>query len=141
MPVLDTDILTILQRRSEPQHARVVERLRSLSQPARIYVTIVSFEEQLRGWLEYVKRAKSAQLPRAYEKLAQLNDDFSRRALLLFTDDAARIYRHLLEAKTKVGKMDLRIAATVLAHDETLITANIRDFRRIPNLRVEDWTR
>ena len=35
--------------------------------------------------------------------------------------------------------MDLRIACIVLAHNATLLTANLRDFRKIPDLRVEDW--
>lgn len=34
---------------------------------------------------------------------------------------------------------DLLIAATALEHDLTLVTRNIRHFRRIPSLRVENW--
>jgi predicted nucleic acid-binding protein len=36
--------------------------------------------------------------------------------------------------------MDLRIAAIVLEHGATLTTGNVRDFQRIPNLMIEDWT-
>lgn len=36
--------------------------------------------------------------------------------------------------------MDLRIAAVALTNDATLITGNLSDFRRVPGLRVEDWT-
>jgi tRNA(fMet)-specific endonuclease VapC len=38
-----------------------------------------------------------------------------------------------------VGPNDLVVAATALAHDATLITANDREFSRIPDLRVENW--
>ncbi len=33
-----------------------------------------------------------------------------------------------------------RIAAVVLEDGGTLVTRNLRDFRRIPNLAIEDWT-
>lgn len=41
---------------------------------------------------------------------------------------------HLLD-----GGNDLMIAAIALAHDLTLVTHNGDEFRRVPNLKVEDW--
>ena len=38
-----------------------------------------------------------------------------------------------------VGAVDLMIAAVALVHDLTLVTHNVADFSRIPNLRVVDW--
>ena len=36
--------------------------------------------------------------------------------------------------------MDLRIASIVIASKATfLLSRNLRDFQRIPNLNVEDW--
>ena len=35
--------------------------------------------------------------------------------------------------------MDLRIAAITLENSGVLVTRNLRDFQRIPNLVVEDW--
>jgi tRNA(fMet)-specific endonuclease VapC len=43
--------------------------------------------------------------------------------------------------KIKVRKMDLRIAATVLDRDGVLVTHNGRDFRQVPGLRIEDWSK
>jgi tRNA(fMet)-specific endonuclease VapC len=37
--------------------------------------------------------------------------------------------------------MDLRIAAIALANDALLLSANQRDFGKVPRLRVEDWLR
>jgi tRNA(fMet)-specific endonuclease VapC len=60
---------------------------------------------------------------------------------LPFDDAAAIAYEHLLRKRTEVGAMDLKIAAIARATDELLISANLRHFRKIPGLTVEDWTR
>jgi tRNA(fMet)-specific endonuclease VapC len=38
-----------------------------------------------------------------------------------------------------IGPMDTLIAGIAIAHGGTLITHNIREFRRVRGLRVEDW--
>ena len=38
-----------------------------------------------------------------------------------------------------IGSMDLLIAAHALSLDVRLITRNIREFGRVPGLRIEDW--
>ena len=42
--------------------------------------------------------------------------------------------------RVRIGTMDLKIAAIVLAHDATLLSRNLSDFRKVPGLKVEDWT-
>ena len=140
MPVLDTDILSIIQARREPQYSRIVRRLNALPLGTPVYVTIVSFEEQLRGWLEYVKRATVDQLPNAYAALGALNRDYNTRAVLPFDDRAALRLKQLQAARSRIGAMDLRIAAITLANSQMLISANLKDFRRVPGLAVEDWS-
>jgi len=39
-----------------------------------------------------------------------------------------------------IGERDLFIAATALAHGYGVVTANVREFSRVPGLAVEDWT-
>lgn len=41
--------------------------------------------------------------------------------------------------RVRIGTMDLRIASIVLAHHATLLSRNLRDFRLVPGLRVENW--
>lgn len=49
--------------------------------------------------------------------------------------------RDQLERQGKViGGNDLMIAAIALAHDLVVVTNNCEEFKRIPGLRVEDWT-
>lgn len=51
----------------------------------------------------------------------------------------AAIRAHLEREGTPIGGNDLFIAAHALALDLTLVTDNIREFSRVPNLRVENW--
>jgi tRNA(fMet)-specific endonuclease VapC len=47
----------------------------------------------------------------------------------------------LEHAGTPIGPLDLMIGAHALALKATLVTSDVREFRRIPGLAVEDWTR
>lgn len=51
----------------------------------------------------------------------------------------AEMRAYLERAGTPIGPYDLLIAAHALALDLTLVTDNIREFSRVPNLRVENW--
>lgn len=50
-----------------------------------------------------------------------------------------RLRAELERRGTPIGANDMLIAAHALALDCTLVTANEREFRRVPNLRVENW--
>jgi tRNA(fMet)-specific endonuclease VapC len=49
-------------------------------------------------------------------------------------------FQEFKRAKLKVGTLDLRIASIVLAREATLVSRNLRDFKRVPRLTVEDWS-
>lgn len=51
----------------------------------------------------------------------------------------ASIRTELERAGTLIGGNDLLIAAHALALDLTVVTANVAEFARVPNLRVENW--
>jgi tRNA(fMet)-specific endonuclease VapC len=40
---------------------------------------------------------------------------------------------------TPIGPFDVLIAGQALARNLTLVTKNVREFRRVPDLSVEDW--
>jgi tRNA(fMet)-specific endonuclease VapC len=40
-----------------------------------------------------------------------------------------------------IGDRDLMLAAIALANGFTVVTSKLREFRRVPGLGVEDWTR
>lgn len=48
--------------------------------------------------------------------------------------------RHELETRgVIIGPHDLQIAATALLHGLTLVTHNMSEFSRVPELKLEDW--
>lgn len=94
----------------------------------------------MRGWLSYIaaSRATSRQVE-GYARLHSLLLAYRDRALLDFEEESARRFERLRRS-VRIGTMDLKIAAICLVHDATLISRNLRDFRKVPGLRVEDWT-
>ena len=139
MVVLDTDVLSLLQRRQVALYTRLAARIASADEE--IYVTIVSFEEQMRGWLASAAKARTPE--RYATELRRLNEmrlDFEDRAVLPFDDLPVAEFKRLKQLKVQIGTMDLRIASIVLANGATLISRNLRDYRQVPGLQVEDWT-
>lgn len=67
----------------------------------------------------------------------------SRFVSLPFEDEAAllagQIRAALASAGTPIGSYDLQIAAIALSNNLTLVTHNIREFRRVDQLKIEDW--
>jgi tRNA(fMet)-specific endonuclease VapC len=60
-------------------------------------------------------------------------------------DDAAsdkygEIRAHLERTGQSIGPNDMFIAAIALVHQLVLVTNNLREFTRVPNLTCEDWT-
>jgi tRNA(fMet)-specific endonuclease VapC len=116
-------------------------RLDRLS-PDDVATSIVSFHEQVQGWQAYVQRARTPeQVVRAYGKLEALWRWFLKMNVLSFGPAAQRRYSDLRPQCRRVNTMDLRIACVALATGSTLLTRNQRDFRQVPGLVVEDWSR
>jgi tRNA(fMet)-specific endonuclease VapC len=134
--ILDTDHISLLQR----NHPNVKQRLTSRD-PNKIFVTVITFEEQMRGRLNQVKQAKSQEaLISAYNALRETIEDYKRLNLLDFDKDAYSCHMNLLHQKIRIGSQDLRIAAIALSVDGIVVTRNQKDFEKVPNLKIEDWT-
>lgn len=140
MIVLDTDHLTFLERREGGPSHRLRARLDKLPLDD-VATTIVNYGEQTRGWMSELARSRSqAQQIAAYRRLSDQLRNYCRLHVLDFGDEAAVELQRLRSQRIRIGTMDLKIAAVVLAHDATLLSRNLVDFRRVPGLKVEDWT-
>jgi tRNA(fMet)-specific endonuclease VapC len=141
LPVLlDTDHLSVLQWEEQPACNRLLERLDRLA-PDDIATSIISIHEQAQGSLAYINRARKAeQIVRGYDKLEAIWRWFLRMHVLSFTGAAQARFAGLKSRCPRLKTMDLRIASIALVSDSTLLSRNLRDFRQVPGLSVEDWT-
>jgi tRNA(fMet)-specific endonuclease VapC len=137
--ILDTDHINILQNKHSDQWFALTARM-AASFDQDFVTTVVTLEEQLRGWLALIHRSHDANRQVSpYTKLNGVVDYFGRWTRLAFDDAAAGLFKDLRRGKIRVATMDLKIAAIALVHNSLLLSANLRDFEQVPNLRVEDW--
>jgi tRNA(fMet)-specific endonuclease VapC len=138
MIILDSDHLTILQIAEGVRYANLLERLILSSEP--LTTTIVNVEEQMRGWLKSIAKEKQAKRQvRAYRELEGLFTRFAKFSITPFDDAAANKFDELRSQKVRIGTMDLKTASIAIVQNALLLTANKRDFEKVPGLRFENW--
>ncbi len=103
--------------------------------PGDIGISSITVSELLYGVAKSVQTGRNQA---ALEKFLMPLD------ILPYNEDAARHYgltrAHLESQGTPIGPMDLMIAAHALSLNLTIVTNNVREFTRVPGLKVEDWT-
>jgi tRNA(fMet)-specific endonuclease VapC len=136
MFVLDTDTLTHLLH-GRPQ---VVERVAQSAD--QVVITEASRIEQLRGRFDAVFNAENAEtLLRARQRLLQTEDALSRLLILPIDEAAAAEFERLIATKglRRLGRGDLLVASIALARKATVVTRNLRDYQKVPGLKLENW--
>lgn len=131
MYCFDTDVISATMRRQPP--LRLIRRI-ALVPAKEHHTTAISVGELLYGAVR-ASRRELAEWVRTRVTGAMV--------VLPFDAEAAAVYGWLraeLEATCQpLAEPDLRIAATALAADLTLVTGNSGHFDRVPGLRVENW--
>lgn len=137
--LMDTDHVSLIDR-AGPESARILARIAALP-PYSVAVSIISYEEQMRGWMAEIARMQSVdrQLD-AYSRLDRMREYYCFTPVLAFDEEAIIQFQSLWLRRLRVGTMDLKIAATALANTATLITRNSSDFGKVSGLTVEDWS-
>jgi len=130
--LLDTNIVIYIRRKRPPE---VLRRFTRLS-PGEAALSVVTYGELLYG-VERVQNKAGAR--------AMLQEFVSLVPVLPLPRGAGEAYgkvRALLSSKGQViGNNDLWIAAHALAADLVLATNNVREFSRVPELRIENWAK
>lgn len=140
MILLDTDHISHLQHPASERGRRLISRLEAVPGSEVVGVAIVTIEEQMRGWLAVIARERNAtRQVIGYRELGRLFDFYQEFEVVPFDEAAAQQFDTLRGQRLRLGSMDLKIAAIALIHAALLLSANLRDFERVPGLRVENW--
>ena len=54
-------------------------------------------------------------------------------------DHCGQVRAYLEKKGTPIGSLDTMIAAIALSLDLLLVTNNVKEFSRVPHLKIEDW--
>jgi tRNA(fMet)-specific endonuclease VapC len=138
--LLDTDHISFLQRRSGSEFTCLLVRMGQYS-PRDFALSIVSFHEQSLGAHSFINRARtSVDVIRGYTLLSETLQGFASASVLPFDAGATAVFDELREKRVRVSTMDLRIAAIAISRNLVLLTRNMSDFSKVPNLAMQDWT-
>ena len=140
MYIFDTDHLSFIQRNGQ-EGKQILAKLATINEPT-VAVTIVTYEEQVRGRLNFLSKAKTLnEQIFAYQGLQQLILNYQSIAIIPFDHAAALEHQRLRKAYPRLGNMDLKIAAITLINNATLLTRNKSDFGQVIELQIEDWSK
>ncbi len=103
-------------------------------------VTVVTVEEQMRGWLAEFRRHNDPHRQISpYAKFQRQVEAFADWTVLPWEADCAELFLDFRRQRLRIGSLDLKIGCIVIVHDATLLTRNARDFAEAPSLRFENW--
>lgn len=127
----DTDVLSATIRPTPPLH--LIRRLATVA-PQEQVTTSITVGELIYG----ARRVGREHFSRRVEQIVHRT-----QIVLAFDMTAARTFGVLkatLERRgTPLAEPDLRIASIALSRGLILVTRNVRHFRRVPELTVENW--
>jgi len=133
--LLDTDSASLAFGGNE----RVRSRIRRASG---VHLSSIAAEERVRGALSLIHRSRDTPgLPAAQDFLTRLLYDISDYRIHVYNEQAVRIYASFPAGVKRIGSQDCRIAASAIAAGWIVVTANQKDFSRIPGVQFEDWSR
>jgi len=130
--MLDTNILIYLIKN---RPAAVVKRVNRLREADNLYMSFFTYAELLKGALRSTRQAEVQQQLGALIRQIPVLDQGSQSLCEHYASHSNR----LKEAGTPIGGNDLWIACHALAEECVLVTNNLREFKRIKGLKLENW--
>jgi tRNA(fMet)-specific endonuclease VapC len=139
--LFDTDVFSLCEYRETPEVRRIDAKVVGLGRDDRAATSVITYEEQTRGWLAFAARSRNTtDQVKSYLRLERHLRTYRGLDLVSFSDASAAKFDQLRRLKIRIGTSDLKIAAITLSIDGVLVTRNVRDFQKVPALRIEDWT-
>ena len=130
MIILDTDHATVLRYPEHSQHAALSAKMEQ-SADRNFSMTAITVEEQLRGWLAAIRRARKVHDQILYyTRLIALVRFLNKWRILPFNEPAADRFEAFRKERIRIGTQDLKIASIALEAGALLLSANLRDLSR-----------
>lgn len=130
--LLDTNILIYMLKGAPESVSRKIDRLKPED---RLGMSWVTWAELLLGAL---RSARTEHVKKQLDGIQQIIPVLLPESPLICSYHAEHAAR-LRAAGTPIGANDLWIAAHALALGATLVTHNVKEFRRIRGLSLDDW--
>ncbi|CAH2812783.1 MAG: VapC toxin protein [Candidatus Burkholderia crenata] len=131
--MLDTNICSFIMRERPPE---LLARLQAcVDAQQRIVVSAVTYAEMRFGAVGKKASPKHGALVSAF--VVRLDGVLPWDAAAV--DETARIRVELARLGTPIGDNDSAIAGHAISAGAILVTNNVREFKRVPELRFEDW--
>ena len=132
--MLDTNICSFIMRERPPL---LLERLQaSVERQDSIVISVITYYEMLLGTIGKGASPRHVSLVEAFTSRLSAILPWERDA----AEETTRIRKNLAAKGTPIGGNDAMIAGHAIAAGCLLVTNNMREFSRVENLRVEDWT-
>ncbi len=126
---LDTDIVIEILRGNQ----KAVGKMENLPQETLIYITGLTVYELYKGVLFIEDKKQEQDVENFVESVEVIQlDSYAEKK-------AAEIYAYLRKKGELINDADILIAATVLANESVLVTNNEEHFKRIKQLKIENW--
>jgi len=130
MYMLDTNICIYVLKKRPTAVLDKFDKVRK----HQIYISIVTYAELKFGVEKSLSKKMNQEI---------LNEFVARLQILLWDEEAANHYakiRYYLESQGKpIGNMDLMIASHARSRGYILVTNNVKEFNRVPELKLENW--
>lgn len=132
LTLIDTNILSFFFW----NHSLVVERFQAyLKEHEKINISIITYYEVVSGL-----KHRDAQ-----KQLISFEEFVSYNTVVPLTTNSTKIsadiYANLRNKGTPIDDIDILIAGIAIANDLIIVTNNVRDFGKIENLEIQDWSK
>jgi len=131
--MLDTNFCSFIIRERPTE---VLEKLQAcVDAQQRIVISAITYAEMRFGSISKKASTKHAGLVSTF--VARLDGILPWDTAAV--DETTRVRIALASCGTPIGDNDAAIAGHALAAGTVLVTNNVREFKRVPGLRIEDW--
>lgn len=130
--LLDTNVvISLIGKKSEALQKRFMSR-----QTGSVAISVIVMHELYYGAYKSQRIEYNLETARLFLRNVPVLDMDQQDAIT-----AGEIRASLALNGTPIGPYDLLLAGQAKARDLTMVTNNLREFERVPGLRVEDWLR